>query len=102
MGVGIRTRGRTKARSAHWLGWFRRYAAAGEADVSHAGSGQGLCRAGRDYVSRRPRAATDAEDSGLCGQFPIRREQDRKSVVSGKSVSVRVDLGGRRILKKKT
>src|SRR3546814_14295756 len=29
------------------------------------------------------------------------RERDRKSVVSGKSVSVRVDLGGRRILKKK-
>src|SRR3546814_19484878 len=27
---------------------------------------------------------------------------DRKSVVSGKSVSVRVDLGGRRIRKKKT
>src|SRR3546814_17976397 len=27
--------------------------------------------------------------------------QDRKSVVSGKSVSVRVDLGGRRIFKKK-
>src|SRR3546814_11592687 len=27
---------------------------------------------------------------------------DRKSVVSGKSVSVRVDLGGRRIFKKKT
>src|SRR3546814_12271009 len=27
---------------------------------------------------------------------------DRKSVVSGKSVSVRVDTGGRRILKKKT
>src|SRR3546814_16965117 len=35
----------------------------------------------------------------------IRRDQqiprDRKSVVSGKSVSVRVDLGGRRIIKKK-
>src|SRR3546814_19142446 len=30
--------------------------------------------------------------------FPTR---DRKSVVSGKSVSVRVDLGGRRIIKKK-
>src|SRR3546814_20715260 len=29
------------------------------------------------------------------------RAVDRKSVVSGKSVSVRVDLGGRRILKKK-
>src|SRR3546814_12719900 len=28
--------------------------------------------------------------------------QDRKSVVSGKSVSVRVDLGGRRHFKKKT
>src|SRR3546814_15624838 len=28
-------------------------------------------------------------------------EIDRKSVVSGKSVSVRVDLGGRRIIKKK-
>src|SRR3546814_12118855 len=27
---------------------------------------------------------------------------DRKSVVTGKSVSVRVDLGGRRIIKKKT
>src|SRR3546814_21119054 len=27
--------------------------------------------------------------------------QDRKSVVSGKSVSVRVDLGGRRYMKKK-
>src|SRR3546814_16773067 len=29
-------------------------------------------------------------------------EEDRKSVVSGKSVSVRVNLGGRRIIKKKT
>src|SRR3546814_17958827 len=29
-------------------------------------------------------------------------ELDRKRVVSGKSVSVRVDLGGRRIIKKKT
>src|SRR3546814_19418109 len=28
-------------------------------------------------------------------------ERDRKSVVEGKSVSVRVDLGGRRIVKKK-
>src|SRR3546814_11654615 len=29
-------------------------------------------------------------------------DADRKSVVLGKSVSVRVDLGGRRIIKKKT
>src|SRR3546814_14537089 len=30
-----------------------------------------------------------------------RKRRDRKSVVEGKSVSVRVDLGGRRIMKKK-
>src|SRR3546814_41319 len=30
-----------------------------------------------------------------------RQRRDRKSVVSGKSVSVRVDLGGRRLIKKK-
>src|SRR3546814_13257163 len=30
------------------------------------------------------------------------RPEDRKSVVEGKSVSVRVDLGGRRIIKNKT
>src|SRR3546814_19238027 len=34
-------------------------------------------------------------------QSPRRSAADRKSVVSGKSVSVRVDLGGRRIIKKK-
>src|SRR3546814_17111291 len=33
--------------------------------------------------------------------FPAGFELDRKSVVSGKSVSVSVDLGGRRIIKKK-
>src|SRR3546814_14806650 len=31
----------------------------------------------------------------------VGREADRKSVVEGKSVAVRVDLGGRRIIKKK-
>src|SRR3546814_12892190 len=31
-----------------------------------------------------------------------RRAEDRKSVVEGKSVSVRVDLGGRRIMNKQT
>src|SRR3546814_12805305 len=39
------------------------------------------------------------EYSGTEGLVTI--EEDRKSVVSGKSVSVRVDLGGRRIIKKK-
>src|SRR3546814_12086877 len=33
---------------------------------------------------------------------PPEVEADRKSVVEGKSVSVRVDLGGRRSIKKKT
>src|SRR3546814_12770815 len=32
---------------------------------------------------------------------PAKERTDRKSVVEGKSVSVRVDLGGRRIIKKK-
>src|SRR3546814_2723660 len=36
------------------------------------------------------------------GSEPISHRQDRKSVVSGKSVSVRVDLGGRRLIKKNT
>src|SRR3546814_12807044 len=35
-----------------------------------------------------------------CGT-PLRPAEDRKSVVEGKSGSLRVDLGGRRILKKK-
>src|SRR3546814_13791833 len=44
--------------------------------------------------------------SGKLDMIPGRRNvmrlqaEDRKSVVSGKSVSVRVDLGGRRIIKK--
>src|SRR3546814_17036344 len=56
-------------------------------------------------------AGTGDENAGLAGGTKIRREaalahgalecEDRKSVVSGKSVSVRVDLGGRRILKQK-
>src|SRR3546814_13948304 len=37
-----------------------------------------------------------------CGKRALRPAGgDRKSVVEGKSVSVRVDLGGRRIIKKK-
>src|SRR3546814_19942450 len=35
------------------------------------------------------------------GGQEFRPLEDRKSVVEGKSVSVRVDLGGRRIIKKK-
>src|SRR3546814_16412356 len=53
-----------------------------------------------------PLAAADAIEWGtrrldlfILGQFTS--PTDRKSVVWGKSVSVRVDLGGRRIIKKK-
>src|SRR3546814_18813561 len=45
----------------------------------------------RSGGGQRPRSGGD-QRSGSVG--------DRKSVVSGKSVSVRVDLGGRRIIKK--
>src|SRR3546814_17977218 len=44
----------------------------------------------------RPRVITS-----LGNDVIIAKAGDRKSVVSGKSVSVRVDLGGHRIIKKK-
>src|SRR3546814_15173841 len=55
------------------------------------------------------RTALANEESGVLNRFSTDRYcairesrfQDRKSVVQGKSVSVRVDLGGRRIIKKK-
>src|SRR3546814_12641189 len=40
--------------------------------------------------------------AGAGGVQRIEERHDRKSVVYGKSVSVRVALGGRRIIKKKT
>src|SRR3546814_13596857 len=46
--------------------------------------------------------ALPAGDDILYPSSSLHRVEDRKSVVSGKSVSVRVDLGGRRIIKKKT
>src|SRR3546814_11144223 len=46
--------------------------------------------AGRQIAGLRPNPS-----------LAIDAEKDRKSVVEGKSVSVRVDLGGRRIIKKK-
>src|SRR3546814_16986315 len=44
------------------------------------------------------------QEIGLCSNGLILRRSllDRKSVVWGKSVSVRVDIGGRRIIKKNT
>src|SRR3546814_13877689 len=62
-------------------------------DPDRLGSGK-IGIAGDCLASRRGDAVEDA----IIGH----QRQDRKSVVSGKSVSVRVDLGGRRIIKKKT
>src|SRR3546814_20174339 len=62
---------------------------------------------GDDRVGMARAVACDMVERGL-GAVDDRRRQhrreifgDRKSVVSGKSVSVRVDLGGRRFIKKK-
>src|SRR3546814_16690133 len=53
---------------------------------------------GPDYIIPAP------FDPRLIEEVPLavaRAAIDRKGVVSGKSVSVRVDLGGRRVIKKK-
>src|SRR3546814_11410699 len=71
--------------------------------VPDAGAGrQGRCR-GRACQGRRPMHLVE---EGGRGRQDRRRghlhaERDRKSVVQGKSVSARVDRGGRRIIKKK-
>src|SRR3546814_16048555 len=50
-------------------------------------------------LHRAARTHGDAVRAYVAG---LGEERDRKSVVSGKSVSVRVDRGGRRIIHKKT
>src|SRR3546814_17214316 len=60
-------------------------------------AGQGLTQLGH-LGGRTGEIDIDAVDLLHSGQL---RGRDRKSVVEGKSVSVRVDLGGRRIIKKK-
>src|SRR3546814_11283386 len=59
--------------------------------------------AARRMAARRARPASSAalpETKVWREAEVLPQSGDRKSVVSGKSVSVRVDLGGRRILKK--
>src|SRR3546814_14621669 len=53
---------------------------------------------GKDMTLRIERSRDDGRP--LSGIFV--HAKDRKSVVSGKSVSVRLDIGGRRIITKKT
>src|SRR3546814_14788636 len=65
-----------------------------------------LSHAGRSFTASwiPPEGSTDA--AGRCLQQPVAQQaadciRARKSVVTGKSVSVRVDHGGRRTIKKK-
>src|SRR3546814_20044433 len=67
-----------------------------------------LHRAERLFLERRQAAGNIARRRIFGNRLTVRGEiglaavdQDRKSVASGKSVSVSVDLGGRRIIKKK-
>src|SRR3546814_15642064 len=77
--------------------WRRQCREVGAQD-GHAVAGHGT---GRDDVGMRGHVP-----GGLGGDLrvplrPLTRVEDRKRVVAGKSVSVRVDLGGRRLIKKK-
>src|SRR3546814_18795428 len=70
---------------------------------------QGVRTGGRAVLHARERRARSLQPKrkaarrriGACVRLHAGRSGDRKSVVSGKSGSVRVDLGGRRIIKKK-
>src|SRR3546814_19060413 len=62
-------------------------------NTSRSGCARLLCR---KECPQRPASCANAEIGYRAGH-----DIDRKSVGEGKSVSVRVDLGGRRIIKKK-
>src|SRR3546814_15452564 len=61
---------------------------------------QGLRRATSDSFATRRAMKTSLMARGRISATPL--AIDRKSDVQGKRVSVRVDLGGRRLIKKKT
>src|SRR3546814_18348839 len=81
-----------RAPQQEWLGPLRSRRAA----ESHPG---GRCSARTDG---QPASGTRQPFPEIAQRYAPAEAKDRKSVVSGKSVSVRVDLGGRRIIKKKT
>src|SRR3546814_17635529 len=72
-----------------WRSWFRSGA---DRRLRYARHSARPCR------TARPRPLGG---EGAAARRPMARQPDRKSVVSGKSVSVLVDIGGRRIIKKK-
>src|SRR3546814_19566900 len=66
-----------------------------------SGSGRACQSMGIPPVPGQGTGLIPVERSSHSSRAPPKRARDRKSVVEGKSVSVRVDLGGRRVLKKK-
>src|SRR3546814_11048384 len=110
-----RATGTAAARAGAQRGWPRRPAAWLRPGASEPGRRQGLhglrlsrVAAGSHLRGDRDRARADREQHPFAGSRRRSaaddhraRRADRKSVVEGKSVSVRVDLGGRRIIKKK-
>src|SRR3546814_13890998 len=92
-----------------WCTHFVKYVTLRGLTLSNLGNArQAFVRLVGDVRMRRARgSAFLSEINPTAGPIATgRREQltqgDRKSVVEGKSVSVRVDLGGRRSIKKKT
>src|SRR3546814_19026025 len=86
---------------------FRSAAAGGAAPAGHVRMRHGLrntCRSGfsRGLLTWPLPLRRQGEAGRGCPRFGMTQKADRKSVVWGKSVSVRVDLDGRRIIKKKT
>src|SRR3546814_13829594 len=57
---------------------------------------------GIPFSDEKDQTASYSADNVLAKDGSLKLDVDRKSVVEGKSVSVRVDLGGSRIIKKKT
>src|SRR3546814_11785342 len=76
----------------------------GPADAGHRGPAHGLDQtvvaAARQHRALRAQRG-GGELEGCMGVVVEAAHQDRKSVVSGKRVSVRVDTGGRRIINNK-
>src|SRR3546814_14344485 len=68
--------------------------------VSPTGTPNGQ-RCWKSVPSMCGRVRGNSRNDAACPPSSSATIKDRKSVVEGKSVSVRVDLGGRRILKKK-
>src|SRR3546814_17166889 len=64
--------------------------------LAHRPVGVGFLRRGKARGQRRREAGQRGDRDRRVAEV----ERDRKRVVAGKSVSVRVDLGGRRIIKK--